>query len=223
MSWLPFYENNFLVPLYPNTKYPIFSPPVDPKTGEVRSDPFRLHADFKTEIDYLSRRPTNEFVLHCLKDAGYNVGALTGPQRDGRFLVVKDFDVGKKLSLPVEGARAWRRERISLLQAWNTRIQLTPSGGFHAFFYGRVDQVHEFVKKMAKKQKVDWASCLDMTRGSGGMVSVEPSTFNGSAYFHLDHGKTLILDVSNEVIPISLIRPDPVDDFLSTLGSKSKI
>src|SRR5205807_5902713 len=222
-SWAKFYGDNWLVLLYPQTKNPIYAPPVDRETGLIRFDPADLHREYKTEKDWLLREPTNDMVLNCWQGFGYNVGVLTGKQRDGRLLTITDFDV-KKIGLSKIDGRAWRRERISLLKAWNTRVVLTPSGGFHAWFWGDSDRAHAFVRRMSKAQKVDWGALTDMTRGAGGMVVVPRSSLDleRDVYFCWDEHAE-IRDVMGEPVLPSPLRPDPVDEFLSGLDSRIKI
>jgi len=220
-SWEKFYRQNWLVVLYSRSKNPIYAPPIDRETGLVRNDPANLHREYKTEKDWFLREPTNDMVLNCWQNFGYNVGCLTGTQRNGRLLTVKDFDV-KKIGLSKDDGRAWRRERIALLKGWNTRVVLTPSGGFHAWFWGDSDRAHAFVRRMSREQNVDWLALTDMTRGAGGMVVVPPSSFYRERdYFFLEEYAE-IRDVSEEPVPLSPLRPDPVEDFLSGLDLRRK-
>ncbi len=161
-SYLPFYENNWLVPLFPGSKYPIYAPKPE------LPDPKGLHHDFKTEADYLLRKPTNDFVINMWKGFGYNVGVLTGFQRDGRLMFVQDFDLEKKFG-SVEGARAWRKAHIPEIRDLGTRATFTPSGGLQVWNYA-TDQ-----------QTID---------------AVEPSVLaDGRVYFFLDAGRPPIREL----------------------------
>jgi len=212
-TWLGFYESLNLVPLYPESKRPIYSP-----VGDFK-DPDNLHARFKTETDYLAWPLTNDCVLHQHFDRGYNVGALTGPQRDGRFLVVMDFDVKTKRDISAKEAREWRSNNLSKLRESNTRVSFTPNGGFHLWFYGSVKQAEAYVLRRLP----DLIPLRDLTRASGGMVVVEPSQIPEGVYFYLDNGKTTILDVLNEPAYASRLKLDAVDEFLSPLRRNNHV
>src|SRR5437867_2465343 len=173
MSWARVYEDIWVCPAYPGTKYPVYVSPRDRKSGEVRPDPYFLHSRFKSQIDYLQQKPANEFVIRCSKEAGYTLGVITGPQRDGRFLVIFDFD---GFGSSIEEGRGWRKERIPLLKAWNTRITMSPKGGFHAWFYVADPlEAEAFVRRRCAEQATDWISLLDMTRKQGGFTVEPPS------------------------------------------------
>ena len=222
-SWNPIYDGLWLVPLYPNSKNAVYNPPVDPNTKEIRSDPVNLHAEFKTERDYFLRESTNDFVLHCWKDYGYGIGVLTGRQRNGKFLVVEDFDVDRKLGLSIEDARAWRNKRFDELREWKTRMTLTVSGGFHAWFYGSSDHVHAYVRRISAEQPTYWLSVREKSRAEGGMVVVPPTKLPWGQYKFLDGDKVPILDVSNEPVPTSPLKLDSVAEFLSFFDSRRKL
>src|SRR5438552_17634559 len=67
-SWdAKFYATNWLVLLYPGSKFPVYAPRPE------LPDPLKLSHEFKAEADYLLRKPTNDFVLHCWKDYDYNI------------------------------------------------------------------------------------------------------------------------------------------------------
>ncbi len=192
-SYLPFYENNWLVPLFPGSKYPIYAPKPE------LPDPKGLHHDFKTEADYLLRKPTNDFVINMWKGFGYNVGVLTGFQRDGRLMFVQDFDLEKKFG-SVEGARAWRKAHIPEIRDLGTRATFTPSGGLHVWNYATDQQTIDlFMEGKSEAHGIDWIALRELVRCSGGMVAVEPSVLaDGRVYFFLDAGRPPI----RELMPI---------------------
>jgi Bifunctional DNA primase/polymerase, N-terminal len=202
LSWAKFYSNNFLVPLYPGTKYPIYSPRQPKHVPKPFEDPLDLHKNFPTEESYLSHRFDNERVLTC-NIYRYNVGVLTGPQRDGRNLIVRDFDLDSDFG-SVEAARKWRKDHIQELREFGTRVTFTPSGGIHAWFYAdTVFSVDEFLRKIGGKREIAWLSFKKDVRARNGMIAVPPSTFDGSRYFFMDEGRQEI----RELLPVPTPAP----------------
>ncbi len=215
-SWEKFYENNWLVPLYQGSKYVIYIPKPE------LPDPLKLSREFRTEADYLIRKPTNDWVLHTWKDFGYNIGCLTGRQRDGRILFVQDLDLNKKFG-SIEAARAWRRAHISELRDLETRVTFTPSGGVHVWNYASNQRTIDlFMEGKSEAHGIDWIGLRELVRCSGGMVAVPPSVSAGvGEYFFLDGGKQPIRELAPEEKPRPKQKPDDfMGEFLDLFDSK---
>ena len=105
--WDKIYNNLYLVPLIPGTKQPVYTAS-NPENGFDR----RLSLGFKTQADWLladSKRTltpnANAWVLNKWSRDRFNVGVLTGRQRDGKVLYVQDFDLKNMFGGSISGAR----------------------------------------------------------------------------------------------------------------------
>ena len=231
--WDRIYNNLYLVPLIPGTKQPVYTAS-NPKNGFDR----KLSLGFKTQADWLladSKKiltpNTNAWVLNKWWRDGFNVGLLTGRQREGRVLYVQDFDLKNMFGGSIAGAREWRKSHIKELQGFRTLVTLTASGGVHLFFYSNsLDAVNACVRRRSREQGLDWLDARDLTRAEAEfkeVIVVPPSTFESRRYNFLDSGRTPILDVSGEPVAEDLkLGPkesDPVADFLSFSDSRRKL
>lgn len=231
-----FYAPFRLCPAYPGTKWPIYVSPNSIVEAKVE-DPEGIHWRYRDISELYTNELSNKRVLWLHLNRRYNVGVLTGRQRDGRFLVIQDFDVDDRLGLTRDQALDLRLSWISKketpttikrnvipngkLLKWNTLITLSPSGGFHAWFYtDNVTKVNAFIAKMSTEQEVDWVRLRGEIRAENGFTVEPPSTFRGNAYFFLDNGKTPVLDVSNEPIPRSVFADRLLEEFKSMFGSR---
>lgn len=220
LSWAKFFTNNWLVPLYPGTKYPIYSPRQPKGVAEPFEDPKNLHKHFPDERSYLNHRYDNERVLTCWVFR-YNVGVLTGRQRDGRPLVVRDFDLYHNFG-STEAARKWRSEHISDLRELETRVTFSASGGLHIWFYAKSTyDVDVFLTEIGKKQGIDWLAFKKDVRANGGMIVVPPSKFEGHSYFFLDEGKQSIRELKSFPRPTKIYSPE--EDLRELLKGKVKL